>query len=190
MKNRDTKEQLDNELVYQPRLNGDSERAPPWPEPQYENEIMFVLPRKPSVGDRITIGGILKTNPNSMSVNLLTGNISPDYQNIACKFEALFPNNANNTDKIILKVVQNGIEEIIQSDEDITATDLFTDSNFSFVISIGLVNTNFDSIPAADIYIGGSSLAKVPLKHNLNSVKFLMLNGDIERVNTLDFQFS
>jgi hypothetical protein len=60
---RNTRVQAENDVTYNTQLNGDTQRAPPWPEPQQENEIMFVLPRKLNLGDKISITGILKNNP-------------------------------------------------------------------------------------------------------------------------------
>lgn len=40
------------------------------------------------------------------------------------------------------------------------------------------------------IYIDTSFLDQIKLKHNIGSVRFLAVNGDVEKVKKLDFEFS
>lgn len=192
---RNSVKQADNEIVYETHLNGaqrngDTLRAPPWPESQDENEIMFLLPRILNDRDTININGVLKRNPQNLYVSLITGNTSPDYQNIACQFEAIFPSDTNNEDKVVIKVVQNGDVEVVNGYDSVAATDIFSESNFTFTFTLRVANSNGGDIQAMDIYVGGSFVHQMQMKHNLNNVRFLTLHGDIYKVEKLDFEFS
>lgn len=57
----------------------------------------------------------------------MTGNMSPDYQNIACQLEATFPSNPNNPNHLSLKIIEDGNNEEISGDyQSFLATELFT----------------------------------------------------------------
>lgn len=72
-------------------------------------------------------------------MNLITGNSSPDDQNIACQVETMFP--ASNNDKIAVRIKHNGfMEELNGEHQGYGATEFFTSKLFlhiHIVIKIG-----------------------------------------------------
>ncbi|KPJ19467.1 hypothetical protein RR48_11094 [Papilio machaon] len=182
---------VDNEEVdVSRRMNGSSQRAPPWPVTQLKNEIMFVLPKQLSAGDEITVAGNMIDNPQVLTVSLLTGSMSPDYQNIACQLEASFPANPTNQNRLLLKVIQNGNDEAVLGDyQSFLATELFTDLSFKFGFSIR-VSRSYQSEHIIDIYVGESFLEQITLKHNIDDIRFLSLSGDVAKVEMLEFKFA
>ncbi|XP_013139081.1 PREDICTED: uncharacterized protein LOC106103767 isoform X1 [Papilio polytes] len=172
------------------RMNGNSQRAPPWPVTQLKNEIMFVLPKQLSAGDQITVAGNMINNPQTLTVSLITGSMSPDYQNIACQLEASFPANPINPNRLQLKVIQNGSNETIPGDyQSFLATELFTDLSFKFGFSLR-VSGSYQSGHILEIYVGESYLEQIILKHNIDDIRFLSLSGDVAKVEDLEFKFA
>lgn len=55
----------ENEEPHTTQLNGNTHKAPPWPLPQYNNEIMFILPKQLSPGDQINVAGNMMNNPKT-----------------------------------------------------------------------------------------------------------------------------
>ncbi|XP_049869986.1 uncharacterized protein LOC126369542 isoform X2 [Pectinophora gossypiella] len=168
--------QVQNEESYGVHLNGNTQGAPPWPQPQTENETMFLLPRKLQYEDNILISGQMTNQPQLLTVNLVTdSNGMPDYQNIACQVEVRF-----NEDKTYLKTIINGNVETINSD---SPSELFGDSSFDFEFKITYRG------PAVEIYKGDSYLGQVDLKHSIDYIRYLTVYGDVQKVNKLEFKF-
>ncbi|XP_068631035.1 uncharacterized protein [Battus philenor] len=183
-------QRIQNEDIHTTQLNGSSQRAPPWPQTQLSNEIMFILPKTLNVGDQITVAGNMMSDPKTLMVSFLTGNMSPDYQNIACQLEATFPANPTNPNRLLLKVIENGYDETVPGDyQTYLATELFTDLSFKFGFSVR-VNGNSQSGYTLEIFIGESYFEQVKLRHNLDDIRFLSLSGDIAKVDGLEFKFA
>ncbi|CAK1598746.1 unnamed protein product [Parnassius mnemosyne] len=181
---------VENEDVHTTQLNGNTQRAPPWPISQLSNEKMFILPKRLNAGDQINVAGNMMNDPKTLTVSLMTGNMTPDYQNIACQLEATFPSNPYNPNQLTLKIIENGYNEEVTGDyQSFLATELFTDLSFNFGFTIR-VNGNYQSGHILDIFVGESFLEQVTLKHNIDDIRFLTLSGDIAKVHKLDFQFA
>lgn len=61
-----------------------------------------------------------------------------------------------------------------------------TDFNISITIRI----SDFVDNPIIDISVGVSPVVQIELKHNLEDIRFLNLNGDVQKVGKLQFDFS
>ncbi|XP_026321926.1 uncharacterized protein LOC113231681 [Hyposmocoma kahamanoa] len=179
----ENRERQENGDAYGTRLSGNTQNAPLWPNARYENENMFVIPRQLNSGDQIDVSGVMTHNCQSVTVNLVTGNSYPDDQNIACQVETSF--SANN-DRVAVRIKQNGyVEEISGDHQNLTATDFFTSSNFTFSFSVS-VSSDSHSLT---VNLGDNYLTTITLKHRLEDIRFLTLYGDIEKITKLNFVF-
>ncbi|XP_048479243.1 uncharacterized protein LOC125489023 isoform X5 [Plutella xylostella] len=156
--------------AYGSHIKGNSQVStalPPWPAPSRDNETMFLLPRALRDGDSINVS--VKTRGISerrqMSLNLVTGSSYIDYDNTAFKLDLDF------TDNITVSTIHNGNNETIST------------KYITFGINIGSDNV-------VDIYIGSTFFEQLTLKHSLDQIRYLTLEGDIIKVNQLDFVFA
>lgn len=66
-----------------------------------------------------------------MTVSLITGNDAPDQSNVACQLEVNFqPNSNEEYDQIFIKTIENGRDEILNSNS--PATGYFNGDGMSF----------------------------------------------------------
>lgn len=65
---------------------------------------------------------------------------------------------------------------------------LFSETNFNFGFSISLGGSYSDG-HSIEISIGPSFLEEIKLKHDIKEIRYLTIQGDVERVDKLDFQF-
>lgn len=165
--------------AYGSHIKGNSQVStalPPWPAPSRDNETMFLLPRALRDGDSINVS--VKTRGISerrqMSLNLVTGSSYIDYDNTAFKLDLDF------TDNITVSTIHNGNNETISTSE---AMNFSLEEDITFGINIGSDNV-------VDIYIGSTFFEQLTLKHSLDQIRYLTLEGDIIKVNQLDFVFA
>ncbi|XP_037302993.1 uncharacterized protein LOC119193488 isoform X3 [Manduca sexta] len=159
-----------SESPYGTQLTGDIHRAPPWPRPRNEKETMLLLPKSLDSEDEVVVTGNLEGDARTLTIGLVTGMSEPDYQNVACQLDVNFPSNGANN--IAIKVIQNGNHELVNDGK--PATDYFIEGE-EFIIRFRVRNENYISI-----YVGPSFLEQVELKHNVNDIRFLAVNGDVK----------
>ncbi|XP_028175703.1 uncharacterized protein LOC114363958 isoform X1 [Ostrinia furnacalis] len=180
-----SREQANEE--YGTQLNGDSQRAPPWPVPVNQNEIMFLLPRILQRNDRIKIAGTLTSDPRLFTINLVTGQDRPDYSNIAFQLETSIPN-----DQFTTKIIYNGQQNIIPDDPSsgigaITPSEIIEGPRFDVEITIRISE---DINPILDVSFNSVLMKQLFLKHNLSDIRFLTIDGDVQKIHQLHFELS
>nr|XP_021186517.2 uncharacterized protein LOC110373532 isoform X2 [Helicoverpa armigera] len=165
---------------YSVQLNGTGKltRAPPWPTPQLKMERIFVLPKQLEPNDRITVNCETTNQPSLLRIGLVIGYNSPDYSNLACQLEMYFP--PQYSDKLTITKVKDNSPTIEYED---SAVNFYADYHFRMQFKMR------DDSSMMDIYIGDSYLHTVELVHEMANIRFLTVNGDVNRVSGLDFHF-
>ncbi|XP_026737365.1 uncharacterized protein LOC113500691 isoform X2 [Trichoplusia ni] len=164
-----------SEEPYSVQLNGNVSRAPPWPRPRSSNEKMFLIPKQLDVEDKIIISCRLRDDPSEFKIGLATGYDQPDYNNLACQFEMLL----KEQDKYTVRIISNG-----QYNDQFggPASEVYGDTFFRMEFQIRNRNQ-------MDIFVEESHITSINLMHSLESIRFLTVNGDIDRVVSLNFEF-
>ncbi|XP_030025593.2 uncharacterized protein LOC115444086 isoform X5 [Manduca sexta] len=140
---------------------------------------MLLLPKSLDSEDEVVVTGNLEGDARTLTIGLVTGMSEPDYQNVACQLDVKFPSNGANN--IAIKVIQNGNHELVNDGK--PATDYFIEGE-EFIIRFRVRNENYISI-----YVGPSFLEQVELKHNVNDIRFLAVNGDV-KIKKFEYEFA
>ncbi|KAJ8733204.1 hypothetical protein PYW08_001502 [Mythimna loreyi] len=172
------------EEPYSVQLNGvngvgNVSKAPPWPRPQLKNERMFVLPKQLESEDQITVKMEALDQPGMLRVGLVTGFNSPDYSNLACQLEMTFP--PQYSDNLTITTVQNGQATNLFNEK---AGDYYEGTYTNVIVTFRMRENGF-----MDVGLGQSHLYTMRLQHDIQNIRFLTVNGDINRVSGIDFQF-
>ncbi|CAH0729330.1 unnamed protein product, partial [Brenthis ino] len=169
---------LENE-VYGTSINGLTQR-PAWPQPR-QNEKMFRLPRALNVDDKVIVKGELTENMQRLSLGLTRGTVEPDIENIA-----FYMNIDKETDKIYIGSKENGINTSA-GDVSEPFSDIHTGSEFN--VTILLRRNNQGQVVLRVGYSAYFSDKTVPI-NNLEDITYLIINGDVLKVNELQFLFA
>ncbi|KAF9411621.1 hypothetical protein HW555_009624 [Spodoptera exigua] len=162
---------------------GVGSRAPPWPVPRKVNEKMFLLPKQLEPHDTITINCETTSEPTRLTFGLVTGYDEPDSDNLACQLDMNFTESQNEDTSLQLTTVYQGNANVVFTD---TAKSYFDDTNFEMKF---ILRTARDNGYVLDVHIGASYLSSVPLEHDVSSIKFITISGDIKKIAKLGFEF-
>ncbi|XP_060801939.1 uncharacterized protein LOC106134725 isoform X1 [Amyelois transitella] len=162
-------------------LRGDQIYAlPEWPRPKWpnDNSVVFLVPRTLQPENVIAISGSMMDNPNSLTISLVTEQSNTDNQNVSCQLDARFDENT-----LQLKTVMYGELQDVKNDNSITPTDLLAGSDFN--ISFTCRSGNGDNF--FDISNHSSYLDQIPTGHDFSDIRYIVLEGNIDLVKTLEF---
>ncbi|XP_059046143.1 uncharacterized protein LOC131841820 [Achroia grisella] len=170
-------EQQYNEHTTSIQLNSVNRQVPPWPKPRSQSETMFLIPKELNPEDEVSIQGTVTSNPNRLTFSVTMEN--GDYYQLEMNFveNRLF----------IRKMEQNYTEDINGRHENMQATDLITGSQFNLGFTCGEKNGIGYYIK---IKYDGYSLEEFEISNSCDKIRYVSLDGDIERVNKLEFMFS
>ncbi|KAM3967195.1 uncharacterized protein ACR2FA_011535 [Aphomia sociella] len=170
-------EQQSNERISGLGLNHKHRPLPPWPQPRSEKEKMFLLPKQLNPDDEVSIQGTVTSNPNSLTLNVVLEN-DDNYQ-----LEMNFVENR----LFIRKMEQNFTEDINGRHENMQATDLISGSHFNLGFMCGEKNGIGYFI---QLKYDGYSLEEFEINNSCDKIRYISLDGDVERVDKLEVMFS
>ncbi|XP_052749281.1 uncharacterized protein LOC113515360 isoform X2 [Galleria mellonella] len=170
-------EQQKNERTSATQLNPRNRQLPPWPQPRSQTEKMFLIPKELNPEDEVSIQGTVTNNPNSLTFNVTVEN--GDYYQLEVNFveNRLF----------IRKMEENYTEDINGRHENMQATDLLSGLNFNLGFTCGEKNGIGYYI---QLKYDGYPLEEFEINNSCNKIRYISLDGDVERVNKLEFMFS
>ncbi|XP_053603565.1 uncharacterized protein LOC128671257 isoform X2 [Plodia interpunctella] len=162
-------------------LRGDLIYAlPEWPRPQWpnDNSIVFLIPRTLQTQSGITISGSVPSNPDSLTISLVSEQSNTNYSNIACQLDTRFNENTLNLNTVVYGELQD-----VKNDQSITANDILSGSDFN--ISFTCRSGNGENV--FDISSNNSYIDQVPTGHDFSDIRYIVLEGNIDLVKTLEF---
>ncbi|XP_022825285.1 uncharacterized protein LOC111355552 isoform X2 [Spodoptera litura] len=165
------------------RINGNGNvgvgvRAPPWPVPRLQNEKMYLLPKQLEPHDSIIIQCQIQNEPNNLTFGLVTGNGHPDSNNLACQLDM------NEDGTLQITTVHQGNATVVFSGE---TKQFYEGPDFQMMF---VLRQAFDGGYGLNVHIGTSYsyLSYVPLVHDVRSIRFISIRGDIKKLR-LGFDF-
>ncbi|XP_072939372.1 uncharacterized protein [Epargyreus clarus] len=160
--------------------------------PKSVRGIVFSLPRQLNIGDEINVKSVFLQSPQWISLSLTGDNglNEADENNVAGLIELHFPQNI-----IKLKTVVNGISQSIEPENPefntpISIVPNYNDPESTITIKIRISQDEDTNNTQMEFEVGLSFIKCIELQHHISRIKYLKLDGDVEKVDNLQFQFA